>query len=98
MPRVEHIGIAVDDVDAVVETVRELLQMEPYKTETVSEQQVRTHFLDAGTTKLELLEALDENSPVQRYLDRRGEGLHHLAFEVPDLKATMHRLREAGFE
>jgi len=98
MPRVEHIGIAVDDVDAVVETVRELLQMEPYKTETVSEQQVRTHFLDAGTTKLELLEALDENSPVQRYLDRRGEGLHHLAFEVSDLKATMHRLREAGFE
>ncbi|PSQ70222.1 MAG: methylmalonyl-CoA epimerase, partial [Bacteroidetes bacterium QH_1_64_81] len=59
MPRVEHIGIAVRDVDAVVKTFRELLGTEPYKAETVANQQVRTHFLDAETTKLELLEALD---------------------------------------
>ena len=98
MPRVEHIGIAVDDVDAVVETFRELLDGEPYKSEAVSEQQVRTHFLDAETTKLELLESLDDESPVQRFLDRRGEGLHHLAFDVDDLGTTMRRLRDAGFE
>lgn len=98
MPHVEHIGIAVDDVDAVVETFRELLDVEPYKSEAVSEQQVRTHFLDVGTAKLELLESLDEESPVQRFLDRRGEGLHHLAFNVDDLEASMRRLRDAGFE
>lgn len=98
MPRVEHIGIAVRDVDAVVKTFRELLGTEPYKAETVANQQVRTHFLDAETTKLELLEALDDSSPVQRFLDRKGDGLHHLAFEVPDLDATMRRLRDAGVE
>ena len=98
MPRVEHIGIAVNDADAVVDTVQELLGAEPYKAETVAAQQIRTHFLDAETTKLELLEALDEDSPVQRFLGRRGEGLHHLAFEVSDLDATMRRLQDAGFE
>jgi methylmalonyl-CoA epimerase len=98
MPRVEHIGIAVDNIDAVVETFRALLGTEPYKEEMVADQQVRTHFLDAETTKLELLDALDDSSPVQRFLDQRGEGLHHLAFEVTDLAATMHRLRDAGFE
>lgn len=98
MPFVEHIGIAVQDVNAAVDCFEDLLGVRPYKAETVTEQQVRTHFLDADTTKLELLEALDEDSPVQRFLDRRGEGLHHLAFEVSDLSATLQRLREAGFE
>jgi methylmalonyl-CoA epimerase len=98
MPRVEHIGIAVNDVDAVVETFRKLLNREPYKAETVTEQQVRTYFLAAETTKLERLEALSDDSPVQRVLDRRGEGLHPIAFEVPDLETTMQRLRDAGFE
>lgn len=95
---VEHIGIAVQDVNAAVDCFEDLLGVRPYKAETVTEQQVRTHFLDAGTTKLELLEALDEDSPVQRFLDQRGEGLHHLAFEVSDLSATLQHLREAGFE
>ncbi|MFB6098116.1 MAG: methylmalonyl-CoA epimerase [Salinibacter sp.] len=98
MPRVEHIGIAVDDVENVVECFRSLLGTEPYKAETVTDQHVRTHFLDAETTKLELLESLDPDSPVRRFLDRRGEGLHHLAFEVADLESTMQRLREEGFE
>lgn len=98
MPRLEHIGIAVEEVDAVLECFEELLGARPYKSETVPDQQVRTHFLDADTAKLELLEALDDESPVQRFLDRRGEGLHHLAFEVTNIQATMHRLRDAGFE
>ena len=98
MPRLEHIGIAVDDVDAVADCFRDLLGMDPYKKETVAEQEVRTHFLNAGAAKLELLEALAEDSPVQRFLDNRGEGLHHLAFEVSDLEDTIEHLREAGFD
>lgn len=98
MPHLEHIGIAVDDVEAVVDCFRDVLGAEPYKQETVAEQQVRTHVLDADMAKLELLEALGDDSPVQRFLDRQGEGLHHLAFEVSDLAATMRRLQETGFE
>lgn len=98
MPHLEHVGIAVEDVDAVVECFDEILGVHPYKAETVSEQQVHNHFLDASTAKLELLEALDDDSPVQRFLDRQGEGLHHLAFEVADAEATMERLRNAGFD
>ena len=98
MPHLEHIGIAVDDVDAVTETIRDVLGIVPYKAETVPEQQVRTHFLDSETAKLELLEALGEESPVQRFLDKQGEGLHHLAFEVSNLEETMRRLENAGYE
>ncbi|PSQ84349.1 MAG: methylmalonyl-CoA epimerase [Bacteroidetes bacterium QS_1_65_9] len=98
MPHLEHIGIAVENVEAAVDCFRDVLGEKPYKRETVAEQQVRTHLLDADTAKLELLEALSDDSPVQRFLDREGEGLHHLAFEVADLAATVHRLREAGFE
>jgi methylmalonyl-CoA epimerase len=96
MPHLEHIGIAVDEVDVVIDTFRQLLGCEPYKAETVSSQQVRTHFLEAGR-KLELLESLAPDSAVRTFLDRRGEGLHHLAFEVDDLEATMERLRSADF-
>ena len=97
MARLEHIGIAVDDVDAVIDRFQDLLGTDPYKAETVTEQKVRTHFLGAGTAKLELLESLADDSPVQKFLDRRGEGLHHLAFEVDDAETTMERLRNAGF-
>jgi len=98
MARLDHIGIAVDDVDTVVDRFRDLLSADLYKTESVQEQQVRTHFLDAGTAKLEFLEALGEDSPVRRFLNRHGEGLHHVAFEVEDLPDTMERLRNAGLE
>jgi len=103
MPRLEHIGIAVDQVEAVVECFRDLLDVTPYKAETVTDQQVRTHFLnggspkDPGSAKLELLEALDADSAVQKFLDNRGEGLHHLAFEVEDADTTMAHLRDAGY-
>jgi methylmalonyl-CoA epimerase len=97
MPRLEHVGIAVEEVEEVIMCFQDLLGTAPYKAESVSEQQVRTHFLDAGSSKLELLEALADDSPVQTFLDKRGEGLHHLAFEVDDANATMARLRDAGF-
>jgi methylmalonyl-CoA epimerase len=93
----EHVGLAVEDVQAVIDTLDRLLGRRPYKAETVAAQQVRTHFLDVGGAKLELLESLEEGSPVHRFLERRGEGVHHLAFEVADLTATLKRVRDAGF-
>jgi methylmalonyl-CoA epimerase len=93
----EHVGLAAEDVQAVIDTLDRLLDLRPYKAETVAAQQVRTHFLDAEGAKLELLESLDDASPIRRFLDRRGEGVHHLAFEVEDLAATLDRLRDAGF-
>ncbi len=97
MPRLEHIGIAVrqpDDVAALYETLLEVL---PYKTETVADQGVRTHFISAETAKLELLEAIDDDSPIAGFLNKRGEGLHHLAFEVDDIDAAFERLQNASF-
>ena len=97
MPQLEHVGIAIDEVEAVINCFDDLLGTRPYKAETVATQHVRTHFLDAATAKLEFLEALTDDSAVHRFLDRRGEGLHHLAFEVDDADAAMERLRAAGF-
>lgn len=97
MPRLEHIGVAVEDVEAVINCFEDLLGARPYKTETVTDQQVRTHFLDAESAKIELLEALETDSAVQKFLNKHGEGIHHLAFEVGDAAATMDRLRGAGF-
>lgn len=97
MTRLEHIGIAIDDVEAAISCLEEVLNEHPYKTETVSSQQVRTHFLNAESAKLELLESLDADSAVARFLNERGEGIHHLAFEVDDVNESMDRLRSAGY-
>lgn len=96
MTRLEHIGIAVREPAAVAELLERLLGIEQYKTEEVLSEGVRTHFLDAGGAKLELLEALNDSSPVARFLERRGEGVHHLAFEVDDVADTIRRGRELG--
>jgi len=98
MPRLEHIGIAVRDAGAVARLYEALLEAMPYKTETVEREGVRTHFISAETAKIELLESLGPDSPVARFLEKRGEGLHHLAFEVADIDDAMTRLRAAGFE
>ena len=95
--RLEHIGIAVDDVEPVRRLYRELLGILPYKEELVEKQRVRTHFLNAGSAKLELLEATASDSPVAKHVERRGEGLHHLAFEVDDADRAFARLRDAGY-
>ena len=93
--RLEHVGIAADDLAATVATFQQLLGLAPYKAETVAREGVRTHFLDTGA-KLELLEALTPESPVAAFLGKKGPGLHHLAFDVDDLDATFARLKEAG--
>lgn len=97
MAQLDHIGIAVDDVESVIECFDDLLGIRPYKDEPVPRQEVRTHFLDTTVGKLEFLESLEEGSPVHKYLERWGEGVHHVAFEVADLEATMKRLDDAGF-
>ncbi len=97
MPHLEHIGIAVKDAGAVAALYEKLLGVRPYKLETVTREGVQTHFISAETAKLELLAALGADSPVAKFLAKRGEGLHHLAFEVDDARAEMDRLTTLGF-
>lgn len=97
MVHLEHIGIAVDDAVAVASIYKDLLGVLPYKTETVASQHVRTHFLDAGSAKLELLEATGNTGPIAKHVKKRGEGLHHLAFQVSDIDETFTRIESAGY-
>ena len=97
MTHLEHVGIAVSDPEAAIRLFERLLGVRPYKQERVALEGVQTHFLAAGSTKLELLEALGPDSPVARYLAKRGEGLHHLAFDVEDIDAQMQHVRAHGF-
>ncbi len=95
--RIEHIGIAVTDLDEANLLYANLLGVNPYKTETLSSQQVRTSFYFDGQTKLELLEATSEDSPIYQFVQSRGEGMHHVAFLVDDIITEMERLRNLGF-
>ena len=97
MLKVEHIGIAVDTLAKSVPLFEKLLNCQVYKTEDVDSEKVRTAFLQKGETKIELLEALTPDSVIRKYIDKRGEGIHHLAFEVTDIKAEMQRLEGEGF-
>ncbi len=97
MPRLEHLGVAIRDADAAIALYERLFGYTPYKREVVGEQGVETIFLDAGGAKIELLEAIRPDSPIAGFIEKRGEGLHHLAFEVRDIDATMQRLRDEGF-
>jgi methylmalonyl-CoA epimerase len=95
--QLEHVGIAVRDAAATVEIFEKLLGARPYKAEEVASESVRTLFIDAGGPRIELLEATDEGSAIARHIASRGEGLHHLAFEVPDIDGAHARLAAAGF-
>lgn len=98
MYSLEHIGIAVRSLADSDPLFARLLNSPPYKHETVEDQGVTTSFFQAGGAKVELLEPTRPDSPIQRFLDKRGEGIHHLAFEVEDIRAEMKRLREEGFD
>ena len=95
--RLEHLGIAVADLAAARALFSRLLGAAPYKEETVDEQAVTTLFYQTGETKVELLATTTPDGPIGRHIERRGEGLHHVAFEVADIRAEMQRLREEGF-
>lgn len=96
--KIEHLGIAVKDLGLSNELFAKLLGQRHYKQETVEREGVTTSFFGAGESKIELLEATREDSPIAKFLAKRGEGIHHIAFGVEDLQAEISRLKAAGFE
>jgi len=98
MYTLEHIGIAVKSIADSDELYQRLLGRSPYKHEEVPSQMVITSFFATGAIKVELLQATEADSPIQRFIDKRGEGLHHIAFEVKDIRSEMQRLKNEGFE
>lgn len=97
MKNVEHIGIAVADLAAAESVYSTLFNVVPYKRESVDSEQVATSFFKINQTKIELLEATGPDSAIARFIDKKGEGIHHIAFEVADIFAEMERLSNAGF-
>lgn len=93
----EHIGIAVKDLEVSKSLFEKLLQVKSYKTETVESEKVSTAFFQSGETKVELVAALAEDSTIAKYIEKKGEGIHHLAFAVEDIRSEMARLKEEGF-
>jgi len=95
--KVEHIGIAVKDLSTSIPLFEQLLGSPCYKTETVASEAVNTAFFLQKSTKIELLETSDPAGPIAKFIDKKGEGMHHIAFEVPDIIAEMERLKKQGF-
>jgi methylmalonyl-CoA/ethylmalonyl-CoA epimerase len=95
--KIEHIGIAVKDLDAANEVYSKLLGVEPYKSEGVESEGVMTSFFQTGVNKIELLAATNSDSAIAKFIEKKGEGIHHIAFHVDDIYAEMDRLRKEGF-
>lgn len=98
MKKVEHIGIAVKDIKASNELFARLFAQSPYKEENVVSEGVTTSFFQVGDTKIELLEATNPESTISKFIEKRGEGIHHIACEVEDIHAEIKRLKDAGFQ
>ncbi|SRR2546421_5665567 len=98
MEKIEHIGIAVKSLSDSIPLFEKLLNSKCYKTEVVESEKVRTAFFRTGDSKIELLESVDPEGIIARYIQKKGEGIHHLAFDVKDIRAEMQRLLAAGFE
>ncbi len=97
MKRLEHIGIAVKDLEASNELFAKLLGKKHYKIEEVASENVLTSFFKTGQSKVELLEGTSPDSAISKFIEKKGEGIHHVAFEVKDIKAEMQRLEKEGF-
>ncbi|NML19437.1 methylmalonyl-CoA epimerase [Pseudoflavitalea sp. G-6-1-2] len=97
MLKVEHIGIAVKDLQNSIPLFEKLLNTSCYKTEEVSSEKVNTAFFQKGETKIELLESTSPEGVIAKYVEKKGEGIHHIAFEVADIEAEMKRLVAEGF-
>lgn len=97
MNKIEHIGIAVKDLEAAGEVYKSLFGYAHYKTETVESEGVSTSFFKCGESKIELLEANRPDSPIAKYIEKKGEGMHHIAFAVDDIRSEMRRLENEGF-
>lgn len=97
MDKIEHIGIAVRDMESAMETYTALFGEEPYKQEIVESENVLTTFYQVGPNKIELLSATSEQSAIHKYLEKNREGIHHIAFAVEDIHRSMNELAEKGF-
>jgi methylmalonyl-CoA/ethylmalonyl-CoA epimerase len=97
MLKIEHIGIAVKDMQSSDSLFARLFGREPYKTEAVESEGVITSFFRMGDSKIELLQATTESSAIAKFIEKRGEGIHHIAFEVEDIYREMERLQGEGF-
>lgn len=95
--KVEHIGIAVKDLNISISLYEQLLGSPCYKTESVASEQVDTAFFLQDHTKIELVASTDPQGVIAKFIEKKGEGLHHIAFEVPDIIIEMDRLKNAGF-
>jgi len=98
MKKIEHIGIAVNDLKKANKLYSDILGVNPYKTETVESEKVITSFFKCGDTKIELLQGIDETSAISKFIKKKGEGMHHIAFEVEDIKSEIIRLKRRGFQ
>lgn len=97
MLKIEHIGIAVKQFETSIPLFEKLLDTACYRKETVDSEEVNTAFFLKGESKIELLESTDPNGTIARFIDKKGEGIHHIAFEVADITAEMARLQAEGF-
>lgn len=97
MKKIEHIGIAVKDIKSANAIYEKLFGAPPYKEEAVESEGVKTSFFMNGPNKIELLEATHADSPIAKFIEKKGEGIHHIAFDVEDIEAEMERLRKEGF-
>lgn len=94
---IDHIGIAVKDLESAIKTYETILNSPCTKKETVASEKVETAFFSTGESKVELLGATEPDSVISKYIEKKGEGLHHVAFEVKDIHAELERLRNEGF-
>ena len=97
MKKIEHIGIAVKDLAASNALYKTLLGVAHYKIEDVASEGVKTSFFRLGESKIELLQATTPDSPIAKFIEKRGEGVHHIAFDVDDIEAEIERLKSVGF-
>ena len=97
MNKIEHIGIAVKNLEASNELFKKLLGVPHYKIEDVLSEGVKTSFFKSGPNKIELVEATNGDGPIAKYIERKGEGIHHIAFAVDDIGAEIERLKKEGF-
>jgi methylmalonyl-CoA/ethylmalonyl-CoA epimerase len=98
MIKIEHIGIAVKDLSSANDLFEKLFGAAAYKAEEVESEAVTTSFFQIGPNKIELLQSENKNSAIAKYIDKKGEGVHHIAFEVDDIYAEMDRLKKEGFQ
>ena len=96
--RIEHLGIAVNDIELALGTYEKLLGAICYKEEIVESEGVRTAFIKVGESKIELLQAINEESPIAKFLEKNRGGFHHVAFEVDNIEQELIRLKAEGFE